>query len=186
MDNQYTITLRKHYEDHFGIVGNKLRWSIDPHKKLDPFFHVLEFPPNPKHNMWTYCSVGMSPGIVSNIMVELFIFSPKEDFTLVELLTVAASYHKNAEPLDIHHTFNIGRPWLDNSKCDHCFISLPYLDGEKLEFFDFGGKTTHCYWVIPITESEQNYKIEKGCNALEDLFEENAIDYINPQRKSLV
>lgn len=126
------------------------------------------------------------PGIDAKAMVELFIFSPKKDFSLVELLTVAASYHKHGEPLDLHHTFNIGRPWLDNSKCDYCFISLPYLDGDNLELFTFEKKITHCYWIIPITKKEVEYKTANGCDALEDLFEEKSIDYLNPQRQSLI
>jgi hypothetical protein len=186
MDNQYTQSLREHYETHFNIKGNRLKWQIDPHEKVDQFFYVLEFPPNSKHDMWTYCSVGMSPGIESDVKIELFIFSPKQDFTIVELLTVAASYHKNALPLDIHHTFNIGRPWLDNSLCDYCFISLPYLDGEDLELFTFNNEITHCYWLIPVTEAEADYKMENGCDALEDLFEGKSIDYINPNRESLI
>lgn len=62
MDNKYTKSLKEHYESHFKIKGNRLKWHIDPYKKLDQFFYVLEFPPNSKHVMWTYCSVGMSPG----------------------------------------------------------------------------------------------------------------------------
>jgi hypothetical protein len=53
------------------------------------------------------------------------------------------------------------------------FISLPYLDGEQLELFNFDRHTIHCYWFIPITEKERNYKIENGCEALERLFEKN-------------
>jgi len=60
-------------------------------------------------------------------LIEVFVFSPRQDFDQVELITVCASYHRNGLPLNIHHTINIGRPWLDNSKCDHCFISLPHL-----------------------------------------------------------
>ena len=185
MDIQYTENLHKHYESYFNAKGNKLKWKIDPKKKIDDFFYVLEFPPNQKHNMWTYCSVGMSPGIDTDVRTEVFIYSPKKDFTIVELLTVVASYHKNNLPFDLHHTFNIGRPWLDNSQCDHCFISLPYLDGEELELFVFDEATTHCYWLIPITKSEAEYKEENGCDALEDLFEEKAIDYLDPDRKPL-
>jgi hypothetical protein len=44
----------------------------------------------------------------------------------------------------------------------------------------------HCYWLIPITEKERDYKIENGYQALEQLFEEKQIDYLDPDRKSLV
>lgn len=186
MDNHYIISLEKHYEDHFGIVGTKHVWPIDPHSKMHPDFCVLEFPPNKKHNMWVYCTAGMSLDRFNNNPIEVFIFSPKSDNSVVELLTVIASYHRNGDPFNIHHTFNIGRPWLDDSVCDYGFISLPYLDGEELELFKFKDQVIHCYWIIPITETEQEYKIEKGCDALEDLFEEKGIEYLNPKRKSLL
>jgi len=116
----------------------------------------------------------------------LLVYSPKSDNLLVELLTVCASYHRNGLPLGLHHTVNIGQPWLDNSKCDHGFISLPYLDGEELEIFSFGGQEIHCYWFIPITEKERDYKVENGCEALEQLFEDKRFDYLNPNRDSLI
>jgi hypothetical protein len=184
--NNYPDSLRRHYEEHFGVKGIKHVWPIDPHKKIHADFYILEFPPNKKHDMWIYCTVGMSMHRTDENLIEVFIFSSKKDNTLVELLTLISSYHMNGAPLNIHHTFNIGRPWLDNSLCDYGFISLPYLDGEQLEIFKFENNVIHCYWIIPITESEQEYKIEKGCDALEDLFEEKGIQYLNPSREPLI
>ena len=89
-------------------------------------------------------------------------------------------------PLDLNHTVNIGQPWLNDSKCDHGFISLPYLDGEQLEILELGEKIVNCYWFIPITEKERDYKIENGVEELEQLFEDKKLDYLNPNRKGLV
>src|SRR5690348_11901648 len=100
--------------------------------------------------MFVYCTVGMSADRTDENLVELFVFSPKPDSQLVELMTICASYHRNKLPLNIHHTVNIGHPWLDDSVCDHGFISLPYLDGPELEIFKFEGLEIHCYWLIPI------------------------------------
>jgi hypothetical protein len=75
---------------------------------------------------------------------------------------------------------------LGDSKYDHGFISSPYLNGEDLEVFNFNGNVINCYWVLPITERERDYKIEKGCEMLEQLFEERQFDYLNPQRKCVI
>lgn len=182
----YTDKLRQHYEDYFGVSGKRLILEKGPKEKLHQDFYVLEFKPNNRYDFWTYCSVGMSLDRQDNHLIEVFVFSPKQDIAQVELITVCASYHRNGLPLDLHHTINIGRPWLDNSKCDHCFVSLPYLDGEVLELFNFYNKTYHCYWLIPITEKERDYKIENGCEALEQLFEDKQLDYLNPERKCLL
>jgi hypothetical protein len=184
--NPYIERLQQHYERHFSQLGKRLNLGSGPREKLHPDFFILEIPPNQKHSMYVYCTAGMSVDRLDEPLTELFVYSPKADMALVELMTVCASYHRNKLPLGIHHTVNIGQPWLEDSKCDHGFISLPYLDGEDLEVFNFEGNVIRCYWFIPITEKERDYKIEKGCEALEQLFEDKQFNYLDPQRKCLV
>jgi hypothetical protein len=186
MTDKYSDNLRKHYEHFYGVKGNRLTLDKGPTWKLHPDFYVLEFGNNKRHNMFVYCTVGMSLDRSDENLIELIIYSPRQDNSLVELLTVHASHHRNSEPFNIHHTSNIGRSWLDNSKCNHAFISLPYLDGEELEIYKFNEKVIHCYWLIPITEKERDYHIKNGCEALEQLFEDNQIDYLNPDRPCLI
>jgi hypothetical protein len=190
LENQYNkifiLELQHHYEKYFGILGKRIVFEKGPKEKLGDSFSVLEFAPNKRYNFWTYCSIGMSLGREDDNLIELFVFSPRQDMAQVELITVCASYHRNVLPLNIHHTINIGRPWLDNSKCDHCFISLPYLDGDELEIFNFEQKVFHSYWLIPITEKETDYKIDKGCEALEQLFETKGLNYLDPERDCLL
>jgi Suppressor of fused protein (SUFU) len=182
----YTDKLRLHYEVYFGIAGQKLNHKIGPIERLHPDFYILEFQPNERYNFWIYCTVGMSLDREDDNLIELFIFSPRQDMNQLELLTMCSSFHRTQLPLNLHHTINIGRPWLDNSICDHCFISLPYLDGQKLELFDFYDKEYHIYWMIPITERERDFKIKNGCDALEQLFEEKGINYLQIERECLL
>lgn len=184
--NPYIEQLQRHYELYFGRPGKQLNLGNGPREKLHPDFFVLEIPPNKKHSMFVYCTVGMSVGRLDEPLTELFVYSPKADMALVELMTVCASYHRNKLPLGIHHTVNIGKSWLGESKCDHGFISLPYLDGEDLEVFNFEGNVISCYWFIPITEKERDYKIENGCEALEQLFEAQQFNYLDPLRRCLI
>jgi len=184
-NKEYFKNLQRHFESYFKVKGNKIIWKKGPQEKLHPEFYILEFIPNQIHNFWTYCTVGMSADSLEENLIELFVFAPRQDVALVELLTVTASYHRNVLPLDLHHTVNIGQPWLDGSKCDHGFISLPYLDGEELEIAQIGEKTVSCYWLISITEKERDYKIEHGVDALEQLFEDKQLDYLNPDRIDL-
>ncbi|MEM9328148.1 MAG: suppressor of fused domain protein, partial [Bacteroidota bacterium] len=170
----------------FGIGGTKKIWTLGPSDQLHPDFYVLEMKPNEVHAMWTYLTVGMSMERPDDNLIELFVYSPKQDDSLVELMTVNASFHRNAQPLYIHHTVNIGRPWLDQSICDHGFISQPYLDGPEFEIFEFNGRTYRCFWFIPITVEERNYKTENGHEALEQLFESGPVDFLNPKRANLI
>jgi hypothetical protein len=182
----YINSLILHYESYYGKNGKHLNLEYGPKEKLHPDFFILELTPNKRHSMFCYCTVGMSADRFDDNLIELVVYSPHADNSIVELLTFCASYHRNKLPLNIHHTVNVGQPWLHNSKCDHGFISLPYLEGQDLEIFNFGEHKIHCYWLIPITEKERDYKIDKGCEALEQLFEQKQLDYLNPNRESLV
>ncbi len=187
MDSKkYTNELRRHYESIYGASGNKLTWDTGPTHKLHSEFFVLEFGPSKRHKMWTYTTVGMSLDRDDENLIELITYSKEKDKSRIELLTVSASFHKNSEPLNLHHTVVVGQLKNSDTTCDHGFISLPYLEGEDLEIFKFDKKEIHCYWFIPITEQERNYKIEFGCDALEDLFEEKQFDYLDKARKSVV
>lgn len=184
-NKEYFKNLQRHFENYFKVKGNKIIWKKGPQEKLHSEFFILEFAPNHIHNFWIYCTVGMSADSLEENPIELFVFAPRQDVALAELLTITASYHRNVLSLDLHHTVNIGQPWLDSSKCDHGFISLPYMDVEELEIAQIGEKTVRCYWFIPITEQERDYKIKYGVDALEQLFEEKQLDYLNSDRTDL-
>ncbi len=175
--------LQQHLEAQWGTNPAKLKWPHDPHEKLNSQFRVLEFPPNEQHNCWIYSTLGMSLDLEEYI-IELHLRSSKQDIALVELLTVTASFHRTNTELGLHHSVNFGRPWQDDSLCSYGFISLPYLDGETLEIFDFADGHLHNLWLIPITESERDYKIEYGWDALEEKFEACGLDYLNPNRET--
>ncbi|AMR27168.1 hypothetical protein A0257_08670 [Hymenobacter psoromatis] len=146
-------------------------------------FRVLEFPPGGAHDFWIYSTLGMSIDMDDHC-IELHVFSQNQDVGLVELLTVTASFHRNDTPLDLHHSVYIGQPWQDNSLCDHAFLSLPYLDGEELEVINFNDNHLQNLWLLPITEGERDYKMEHGWIALEELFETNNLNYLDPNRAS--
>jgi len=157
-----------------------------PTEKLHSDYYTLEFKPHDQYNFWTYCTVEMSLDRENNNLIELFIFSPRQDETNVALLTFCASYLGNDLPLNLNYTVNVGQPGLNQSECDHGFISLPYLDGENLELFDFNSKTYHCYWFIPLRNKKKQFKTDNGSEALEQLFEEKQFNYLDPKRPCLV
>ena len=44
----------------------------------------------------------------------------------------------------------------------------------------------NCYWLIPITRSERDFKKRLGLDALEEAFERAGLDYLDPGRPSVV
>lgn len=180
----YTKWLHRHYEDHFNVDG--IRLNLPSLGKLHKNFYILEIPPNEKRDIYTYCTVGMSADRLDDNLIELFVFSPVQSESLVQLMSWCASWHGNRLPLKTNHTVAIGQPWLHTSQCDHGLISRPYLDGKQLEHFRFDGYTILCQWFIPITSLERDYRLKFGSRALEKLFAKNQLDYLNPARKCLV
>jgi len=87
----------------------------------------------------------------------------------------------------LRHTVNFGMPWQNSSQCSFGLISLPYLDGPELENFKIKkNKVLKFYWLIPITQKEVEYKMQNGVEALEAKLEENAFNYTNTKRISVV
>jgi hypothetical protein len=120
--------------------------------------------------------------------IELHLFSEVQTSAHVELLTAVAHYHKTGSLLDLGHTVNFGRPWMNHSKCTHGLISLPYLDGprlEKLEMPDLR-QFVRCLWLVPVTASEVEYVKSWGLEALEKKFDEKEFNYLDPGRPSVV
>lgn len=178
----YQDEIIKHYEAVLKTAANIYLFDKGPYEKLPNSFRILEFPPDKERNMWTYATCCMSqPEDATKI--ELHIFSSIQDHTLLEILASIAYYHRRSSTLGLHHTVNFGRSWQHTSKCDHGFISLPYIDGADME--NLG--TARFYWLIPVTQEEVNLKIQYGVEALEERMEANSgFNYLDPLRKSLV
>lgn len=185
-ENNYTDVLSRHYDAVWGQGSTSLIWEYGPVDKLNDDFSVQEFPPGDRIGMWVYATSGMSSHMAKEgEPVELHMFSCRQDRGLAELLTSVAYYHKLVAKLNLHHTVNFGQPWQDNSRCDHGFISLPYINGPALMDCAYLGGNIKCYWMIPVTENEVAFKIKYGAEALEAIFDREALDYPDPGRNDV-
>lgn len=152
--------------------------------QLLPHFQVLEFEPPPQRDTWRYASCGMSnPSEIGGI--ELHILSPCQSPEPVELLAAVAHFHRSTTRLGWGHTVNFGKPWIENSPCEHGLISLPYLDGPDLEELQLENRSLQFLWLLPITKEELAFKKASGLEALEARFEKEQINYLNPHRPSV-
>ena len=179
--NGFCDAIRRHYSLSWSNDPNPQTWNEGPANELPLGFCILEFGPTEVRKMWTYATCCMShPSDMK--LVELHMFSPIQCDGLVELLTVVAHYHRTGRK----HTVNFGRPWLDKSTCEFGLISLPYLDGPRIEqlHLQHESATVNCLWLVPITEAERNYKKSDGLKALECKVDEPGFNYLNPLRPS--
>jgi hypothetical protein len=182
MDYQQLVIT--HYESVFREPARIYLFDKGPFEKLPADFRILEFPAG-ENNMWKYATCCMSQPVDED-KIELHMFSDKQDNSLIELLTVVAYYHRLKARLGLHHTVNFGRPWQGNAGCDRGLISQPYIYGPSLENLTIFGQNIKCYWLLPIWESEVNFKIKNGAAALEEQFDKRGLNYLNPNRENVL
>lgn len=182
--SQYREAQLHHYARTWNADPEIVPFSKGPISDLPPDFTVVRFAPHANRKLWTYATVCMSQTTDADPL-ELHMFSQTSADELVELLFAVAHYHRTGASLRLHHSVNFGRPWLPGSLCDRGLISLPYLDGLKLERMQFGSKQAKFLWLIPITTIELEYRRINGTDALERRFEDSQFDYSDPYRASV-
>ncbi|WP_413670063.1 suppressor of fused domain protein [Mucilaginibacter sp. Mucisp86] len=183
----YNKLIKEHYISNWGSNFEERIWTKGPIKEFDNKLTILEFKPTGKRKMWTYATCGMS-AFTHEKPVELHLFSAAQDNSILELLTSVVYYHNIYQNLNLGDTINFGRAWQGDSECSYGFISLPYLDGPDLERFypDNSDRAIFCYWLIPITLQERNYKIQNGLEELEEKLEGSQFNYLDSNRRSVV
>lgn len=176
-----------HYESIWANIGRKRDWERGPIHELPSEFCVVEFSPSPSRNMWSYGTCCMSQP-TDKPPIELHMFAPGPSDLHVEVLTALAHYHHTGRNIGLGDSVDFGRPWLPGSECSFGLISLPYLDGPRLENLVIPdlGVVVKCYWLVPITEKEVEYKKQSGVEALESKLEDSHFNYLDPARKSVV
>ena len=179
-------SLTAHYRRKWAGIPSVERWAKGPIGRDMPDFSVLVFQPSSARDIWTYATCGMSERREIERPIELHILSHGSDRSLVELLSIVAHYHNFGAPLGLGHTVNFGRAWQIGSDCSYGLISLPYLDGPKLEEFKYDEREVGCLWLIPITPAETQFKIDHGLEKLEQKLEESGFDYADSLRRSVV
>ena len=65
-------------------------------------------------------------------------------------------------------------------------MSTPYPLGPELEHCDDPGGHVQVLWLLPITEQERAFATSNGLEALEQRFDDAALEYWDPNRRSVV
>lgn len=181
----WQASIGSHYSAVWKGAPEICEFSAGPISQLPNDFAILRFAPHDGRKMWTYATRCMSQPEDQN-PIELHVFSPCYTNEVVELLVATAHFHRTSTKLDLGHSVNFGRPWIDNSECKYGLISLPYLDGPNLENLSLGSRIVKFYWLLPITHSEVEFKKRNGLEALEAEFDRSGFDFINPKRCGVV
>ena len=125
--------------------------------------------------------------------VELIFYCAEPRAEYISTLRWIAHFPHNAKSwLGQGHTMPNGNPpepfWGSKELDTLLFMPTIVARDQSLPFeLQIEGQPVHFLWVVPLTTAECNYKLEKGFNAILDLFEENRHPHIfDPTRKSYV
>jgi len=171
------------------FVGREIvasTWTAGPILEQNPHFRVLRVSPASPGDVWTHISVGAwvaTPDDSSGLEFMLCTASP--DDRAAELLAMATFYHRGGR-LGLGHTMPIEEAWLPGSACDHLLVSLPYPFGEELQTSHVGDRHVDFLWLLPITESERDFKASSGLEALEARFDAVGLRYWQVDRDPVV
>lgn len=117
--------------------------------------------------------------------MEFILATPEQTERTAELLAMTVYYNRNGR-LGLGHTRPIGEPWLSGSQCDHVLVSVRYPFRPSIETAHIGDRHVDFLWLLPITESERDFKVRHGLEALESRLDEAAIEYADPYRPAVV
>ena len=86
-----------------------------------------------------------------------------------------------------YHTVPNGEPFADNTDFVCVMVTMPYLHEEDAVSCELpGGGRVLFYQMTPLYESEVNYKIENGGEALEELFGDDLPGILDLNRTAVV
>ncbi|MBK7400785.1 MAG: suppressor of fused domain protein [Myxococcales bacterium] len=180
----YAQKIEAHYAENWRAPRESLRWGTGPIDELPADFRVLVV--SRSADTVAFATRCMSVAADAD-RLEIHVLCRPNDVrrtNLPEILTAVAHYHRTGSRLGLGHSVNFGMPWMVGSACTHGVISLPYVDGPKLEWL--AEPPVRFLWMIPATPAEIAFKRERGLEALEERFEAAQFNYLDPLRPSVV
>lgn len=125
--------------------------------------------------------------------VELIFYcaEPRDEY-IATLRWVAHFPHDSKSWLGHGHTMPNGNPpapFWGSTELDTLLFMPPIVTKDQTlpDELQLGGEPVHFLWVVPLTAAECNLKLEKGFDAILDLFEQHRHPHVfDPKRKSYV
>jgi hypothetical protein len=162
-----------------------VHWTPEHMATRLPDLHIAKVAPAQPDQAWVFATIGSWRGTESEEHgLEFVAVARSEAAAVMTHLGQLAYYHAGPPEnrLGVGHTLSIGEGWVPNSPLDALLITLPYLWGPVLEHCNLKGRHVQVLWAIPIYESERAFSREYGVDALEQRFEADSFDYLDPFR----
>ena len=166
-----------------------VHWTPEHMAGRLPDLHIAKVAPEQPGQAWILATIGAWRATQDlKTGLEFAAVSRSEAAAVMTRLGMLAYY--NAGPpenrLGVGHTLPTGEGWVPGSPLDAMLISLPYLWGPTLEHCELKKRHIQVLWAIPIYDAERSYVREHGLEELEQRFESQSFDYLDPFRKPVV
>jgi hypothetical protein len=148
------------------------------------------------HNVSIYCTIGLSDsenkvevkGAFENIPVELFMTGYKKFDKVSNVLSTTGFFiMKDKYECRPGAVFKYMIDYYYKGlTMRHAYFTSPFLWQEKLDQLELDSKKVSFLMIIPISDAELDYKIQHGDDALENLLQDNEIDFYDLNRPSVV
>jgi hypothetical protein len=179
-------------ENHISVIWpwrevQSKQWTRGRNIVSIPDLRVLEVHPSAQDGGWVYASVGVwRIEAESHRSQEFILLSPEQSDANVELLAMIASAHNDARyRIRENAIFEIGRPWLPDSLCDHILVAQPYFLDEDQDRVRIDGLEISYLWLVPITSSEAKFGRQMGGHVLFHEFADAEVDLLKVDRPPL-
>lgn len=170
-----------HYEHRWG-TPTRIHTFDSPNVPVvvRPLF-VAEFS-LPADQLTVYASIGMSrvpmssPTEQEDHRVEIFLGTFVALPQLPERIAMLAAYpHIGKTFIGVEHTVPLGEPIVPNSGMTFVIFCSPYFDPPEFRRVEINAYHAQILWVIPLHESERQFKVTYGWDALMKVFEEKHV-----------
>lgn len=206
-DEKETEVIEQHIEKYVGEIKKVYHEIVSEYIHVD----VHWIAPTKKRNFHTLITSGMSfrpmnvpKGMEDYKYGELLLclppewklsqkdFSNENNYWPIRWLKILASFpHEYNSWLSRGHTIpngESGEPFAPNTKFSGMYITYPlHFETDFVKLKISPKKTVWFYSVIPLYTKEWKFKLDKGSDALEELFDKNKVsELLNPKRPSII
>jgi hypothetical protein len=184
-----------HYQRFFGPLNQSIMHSTDD-KKVH--VDIYQYAPTEERPYWTLITGGMSDQrqplpanagshVAPRAELMMYVREPL-GWMFSVLKGLAETPFDDDTYLHWHHTVPNGHAMTAApSSLTSFFFLPPYFESEGFDSLVVDGDKVHILMLIPITETEREYAIEHGSQALEDLMSDTEFDpVVEESRASLI
>ncbi|MEW6529745.1 MAG: suppressor of fused domain protein [Thermodesulfobacteriota bacterium] len=195
MEHDPMLIRELHYQR---FLGPLIQPVAHPTDDKVPHIDVYRFPPRKDRQHWTLITGGMSdarqdvpadaPAFVSpRTELIMYVWEPK-NWMLKALMGLADMPFDDRSFLHYWHTASDNMPITEEPSFLTGYIFLPpFFEKEDFDTLQLLDEKVDILWVVPITDAELSYAMDKGAEALIDRFAECDLHpVVNEERASII